>query len=281
MTQGGAQATVVAGPGTDVVDDASAAAAGTRTAARWIASALGSIPSLAILASLIRAPTEAGFDVAKLALGVGLAALGGILALLAFARVLTPVPLEDEDLRTLDFRRIPGQPYVSFDDLERDLDDVRGAAVEREYGVVRSSLESQRARAEADRAQAAAQAAETAVADETDGDLHQRAVEARRVADEAERVAAAKEHVAAANVAAQAVWDQQLIRRDAIRAKAYRLKAADEVGLRYRQAQVVAIVAVALIAAGIVLLALAPERERGRSGVAANVVAGRSTREES
>jgi hypothetical protein len=256
----------VTGAPVDVVDEASAAAAGTRTAARWIASALGSIPSLAVLASVVRAPSEAGFDAAELAAGVALAALGGIIAVLGFARVIAPVPLEDSDLRDLDLRRIPGQPYASFDELDRDLADLRAAAVEAEYGAARSLRVSQRALLEAQRAAAAANEAEAAAAVEPGGaELERRARDARRLAEEKQRIAAARE-LEATHAAGPATWDQQLARRDAIRTKAYRLKAADEVGRRYRQAQFAAGVAVALIAAGIVLLGLAPESNPAGAG---------------
>lgn len=117
----------------DVVDEASAAAQGTRSAARWLASVLGGLPSLAILSAIVNAPGEAGFDVVRLSLGVGLCAVGALLAVLGFARVITPVPLEDKDLVDLDLKRIPGQPYTRFADLDRDMDAIRTAVLEEEY----------------------------------------------------------------------------------------------------------------------------------------------------
>jgi NAD(P)H-hydrate repair Nnr-like enzyme with NAD(P)H-hydrate dehydratase domain len=62
------------------------------------------------------------------------------------------------------------------------------------------------------------------------------------------------------------------MRRDEIRARAYRLKAADEVGRRYRHAQVAAAIAAGLIAAGIVLLALAPKQNAAPRSSAATIM---------
>lgn len=87
-----------------VVDEAVSVVDGIRSTARWIASSFGAIPSLAVLTSIVRAPGDAGFDPLKLALGVGLAALGAATGVLFFAWVIAPVPLEDHDVRKLDLR---------------------------------------------------------------------------------------------------------------------------------------------------------------------------------
>jgi hypothetical protein len=140
------------------------------------------------------------------------------------------------------------------------MTDLRSAAVTEEYRAAQSLRAWQRAKVEAEQFEAAAIEAErAAAADPGDAQLDQRALDARRLVDGARRGAAAKEVTAAADRASQALWDEQLTRRDEIRAKAYRLKAADEVGRRYRHAQVAAMIATGLIAAGIVLLGLAPK----------------------
>src|SRR5919108_996497 len=110
-------ATAAATPADDIVDDAASAAAGTRQAARWIASALGAIPGLAILASLVRAPGDEGFFPWRLILGVAFAAAGATLAIWTLARVLTPVPLSDDDMQDFDMRRVPGYTDEKFSDL--------------------------------------------------------------------------------------------------------------------------------------------------------------------
>ncbi len=253
-------------PSPDVVDEAVGAAAGTRTAARWLASALGGIPSLAILASIVRAPGDAGFDETKLAVGVALAVLGAIVGVLGFARVIAPVPLEDKDLRGFDLTRIPGQPFTTFEELVKDMTDLRSGATGEEYEATGSLRASKRAEVKAQQDEAAAKTAEQeAAANPTDQALQQRAAEARTRADAAQRDAAAKAAQAAADAAGLGVWTEQLSRREAIRRDVYRLKAADEVGRRYLHARVAAVFAAGLIAAGVVLLGLAPKPKAATS----------------
>jgi hypothetical protein len=272
MTDPGTQTTAKTAAA-DVIDEASAAAVGTRKAALWIASAFGSIPGLAILSSVVRAPGTAGYDPIKLAVGVGLATIGAVIAVLGFARVIAPVPLEDKDLHDLDLRRIPGQPYARFEDLDRDMNDLRSAAVEEEYRTAQSLRASLRAKTEAEHSEAAAIDAERAAAAEPDdAQLKQRAVDARQLAERTRHAASAKEAAAAADATGSTSWDEQLMRRDEIRARAYRLKAADEVGRRYRHAQVAAAIAAGLIAAGIVLLALAPKQNAAPRSSAATIM---------
>lgn len=229
----------IASVGAEVVDEAVAAADGVRKAARWMASAFGGVPSLAILGSVVRSPGKGHFDPPLLATGVGLATCGAVLAVLGFARVLAPVPLEDTDLESLDLRRIPGQPYRHYADLVRDMDDVRAATLQEEHREARTAAEARRAEAEMQAAQSAEDKSEKSTA------------------------AAAATAAAVAAASAHATWEAQLVRRDAIRTKAYRLKAADEVGRHYRQALLAAVVAAALIAAGVVLLGLAPQMPAG------------------
>src|SRR6266508_179206 len=218
-------------PSPDVVDEAVGAAAGTRTAARWLASALGGIPSLAILASIVRAPGDAGFDETKLAVGVALAVLGAIVGVLGFARVIAPVPLEDKDLRGFDLTRIPGQPFTTFEELVKDMTDLRSGATGEEYEATGSLRASKRAEVKAQQDESAAKTAEQAAAD----------------------------------AAGLGVWTEQLSRREAIRRDVYRLKAADEVGRRYLHARVAAVFAAGLIAAGVVLLRLSPKPKAATS----------------
>jgi hypothetical protein len=242
-----------------VVDEAVAAADGTRAAARWIASALGAIPSLAVLASIVRAPGGSGFDPTKLAVGVGLAALGAVIGVLGFAWVLVPVPLQDSDIRNLDLKRIPGQPYTTFDELDKQLQELRQAATAEEYQATQALADAQRAEAQAQRDDAAATAAEAkAAAAPADNDFKSGAEQARARADRAKAEAAAQTAEAAADADALSTWTAQISRRDAIRRDAYRLKAADVVRSRFARACLAAVVSVGLIAAGVVLLGLAP-----------------------
>ena len=243
-----------------LVDEAVAAADGTRTAARWLAASLGGIPSLAVLASIVRAPGNAGFDPLMLGLGVGIAALGAIIGVLLFAWVIAPVPLEDDDLRDLDLTRIPGQPYETFDQLDRDLQLVRNATAKMESQAALDLADARSAEAQTQQADLEArQAAELAAATPDVVTLRQHAETVRARADEQRSVVTAKAAAAAATDAeTQAIWMTQLARRDAIRRDAYRLKAADVVGRRYLIARIGVVFSVALIAGGIVLIGLAP-----------------------
>ncbi|MFC9594980.1 hypothetical protein ACFTUC_34970 [Streptomyces sp. NPDC056944] len=242
------------------VDEAVTAAEGTRSTARWIASSLGAIPSLAVLASVVRAPGDAGFDPAKLALGVGLAALGALVGVLGFARVLAPVPLQDVDLRDLELTRIPGQPYTTFADLDQSLQEMRTAASRMEPEARQSRGAAKAADADAQQAEAAATAAELA-AEAAPGSeaLRRHADETRADATRKRILASDRTREAEAKEASLAGWRDQASRRVAIRHDAYRLKATDVVGRRYRDALIAGVVSVGAIAAGVTLLGLAPE----------------------
>jgi hypothetical protein len=219
---------------TPAVDDASLAAAeGTRTTARWIASALGAIPSLAVLASIVRAPGEAGFDPTLLALGVGLAAVGALVGLLAFARVLAPLALEEKHVVNVDLNRIPGQPYTSWEQLKTDLSRVRDSVVETEHTATQAEAESKSAQTEANRLDdVATKAEEAASAASGNLELADKAKRAREDAVVGQIAATSVAERAASLTATLALWTAQLTRREAIVRDLYRLKAADEVGRR-------------------------------------------------
>lgn len=243
-----------------VVDEAVDAAAGTRSAARWMASALGGIPSLAILGSIVRAPGDVGFDALELALGVALAALGAIVGVLGFARVIAPVPLEDDDVRGIDLARVPGQPYATFDELDEHIAAAYVSATQSEGQLDQSSAKSLAAQVEALCAEDYALLLEREAARASAGaDLVARAERVREEAESKRRAATVTEITTAGDRDSLAVWTIQLARAHAIRRDAYRLTAADEVGRRYLHARIAAAVAVGLIAAGVVLLGLAPK----------------------
>ena len=241
------------------VDEAVAAAEGTRTAARWIASSLGAIPSLAVLAAIVRAPGDSGFDPTKLAVGVALAAVGALIGVLGFAWVIAPVPLEDKDVADVDLTLIPGQPFTTFGALNQELAQLRRGAAEMESRATASLVAAKRAEALAQSKEATAKAAEAeAQAASADAELQARARAARASADEAAAEAAAAAATAAADSTELTQWQTQVARRDSIRQDAYRLKAASKVGTRYLVARWGAVLSVALVAAGVVLLGLAP-----------------------
>jgi hypothetical protein len=213
-------------PSGDVVDDARSAAAGTRTTARWLASALGAIPSIAIIAAIVRAPGDLGFEPTKLAVGVALAAAGATVGLIAFAWVLAPVALEDDDLTGFKIRRVPGHPYDSFTQLSDSIDAVRRASATLEF----EAADHEAAAKEAEAEQAAAQAVVAAL--EARSDESGVAAELRTAqAKLAEKRAAATRAAGDAEAAGGSVttFSDQLVARERIRSAAYSLKAGDVV----------------------------------------------------
>jgi hypothetical protein len=245
-----------------VIDEARSAASGTRQAARWLASALGGIPSLAILTAVVRAPGDQGFDDGLLAAGVGFAALGALIGVLAFARVLAPVPLEEKDLEGFNLTRVPGQPFESYEELQNSIARLRGADRGDEVGVQRAVRKMHEAKALAAETEIAAKKAEAeAKAQPDNAELQKRAEEARTAAKLRELHAEAAAATAAAVAAGHQGWSEEFTRREHIRAEAYRLKAADEVGNRFRDSRDASIAAVVCIAAGVILLGMAPKKK--------------------
>jgi hypothetical protein len=237
-------------PAAEFVDEARASIDGTRKAAQWIASALGAIPSLAILAALVRAPGEAGFNGYLLVPGIFLAAAGALVGILAFADVLTPVPLTDEDLVDFDMHRVPGHPFDSFDELRDSIDALRRAVQADGARVAAAEANAKQAEAESARAEAELKKAEAALAKNSkDPQLKQVVKTARDASDQKALEAREKAGLAAREARGLPVWSEELKARERLRAEAFRLKAADEVRRRFT---------VFLVALGIALLALAP-----------------------
>jgi hypothetical protein len=241
-----------------VVDEARSAAAGTRSAARWLASALAAIPSLAIVTTLVSGPGDAGFREGRLIWGVALAALGALIGVISFAGVFAPVPLTDKDLARADLRSIPGSRYPSFPVLAKAIEALRDASVLREGELSEAEADAKKAESQA----AAAEAyATTLEADAKDGDdaLKERAKKARAEADAKRLVSQDAAGSFAALTARSKFLFDQLERAKSLRHEAYLLKAADVVGAKYSTAQAGAVVATILIAAGVAFLALAPK----------------------
>jgi hypothetical protein len=250
-------AATVPSPPASISDSVFAAAEGTRATARWIATALGAVPSLAVLAAIVRAPGDAGFDGVKLGVGVGLAALGALVAILGFAWVIAPLSLEDTHLNDVNLKRIFGQPYTSIAELNESIEDVSAELSTADLRAIRASAKSQEAATRASEAEAEAKAAEEAAS----GDPGQlpAAARARAEADKAESEAASAARTAAYWTGELTLRTNQLNRRNEIRRDAYLLKAADEVSRRYKWSLLVVALAVAAIATGIVSLGLAPK----------------------
>jgi hypothetical protein len=243
-----------------IVDDALNAAESTRTTAKWLASALGAIPSLAVVASIVRAPGDGGFDAVLLSIGVVLAAAGGIVGVLAFARVQAPVALEDTDVSKISFVRLPGQSFTSWQGLADQLNKVRQSETDFAVKAKTANRAAKLAEVEAELAQSELDAAEKRAADTPDDvGLKQAARAAQGVHLEAELRAIKAADVARSRVDDHEVMLIQLERLLAIRRDAYRLAATDVVRARFKTAQTVAVLAAVLITAGVILLGLAPK----------------------
>lgn len=242
----------------EVVDDARSAAAGTRSASKWLASALGAIPSLGVVGAIIAAPGDAGWDETSLWAGVLLAAVGALIGVLGFARVLAPVPLEDRNV-TVDITRLPGHPYKTFTELREDTERVRAGAASEAHEATNAEVAAKRAEAEAaEREAIAVEAKAQSEADKGNAALVRRARDARTAADDLRAESAELRAKAAAEAAEKTAWAEQLAERDRLRGWTYGLQATETVATRYFQARVAAALAVLMVASGLVLVALAP-----------------------
>ncbi|WP_436536119.1 hypothetical protein [Actinoplanes sp. HUAS TT8] len=247
-------------PPAGVGDLAVSAAEGTRSTARWLASALGAIPSLALLTALVRAPGEAGYDTLPLILGVAAAATGALVGVLGFARVLVPLSLENKDLAGMDISRVPGQPYQSADDLLADLGRRQAAMTTKEGEILLIEAKAQLAEGLRVAAESELTVAEQRSEAKPRDKLLTEAVRTARITAAERRTAAA---TAAADLASKqyslAFSTEQVRRAEAIRRDIFLLRAADEVRERFLLARVLAAGSVVLVAGGVLLLAVAPQ----------------------
>jgi hypothetical protein len=245
----------------DVVDRAEDAADGLRKSATWIATALGGIPSLAVLGSLIREPGKAGFDSGRLALGIGLALAGAVAGIIAFGQVLSPVPVDDAFLETehFDIQRVPGHPFVSARSLKEDIATLGALCATRELGLSRAKGHTNKLKALAAAAASTLAMVQAALAgDPNNADLKMRVAIATADRDAADARAAEASATQAIQKADLNYDLSQLSARNGVRDRAFRLAASDEVRNRYNNALNVAVLAVGLVAAGVFFLATAP-----------------------
>jgi hypothetical protein len=267
-----AEATVEEAPSgapEDNVDDARQAAAGTRRTARWLASALGAIPSIGLITTLIQAPGEQGLNWGWLAFGVLLAAAGGALGIYAFANVLTPVPLTDSDLNNDTVKAVPGSIYTTRKELLQDLRDLSGELGTQEGEANDEAANAKGVEAEAALAEAAALRAEQESKENPRSDAKKRVAERLRAeADAKKREAEAATAIAASKSQYASFTKEQLTRRFAIKRDAYLLTASEAVGKRFKWALHWALpIAAALLSVGLIFLALSPKpKEEGDGG---------------
>lgn len=250
-----------AGIAEKVVDDARSEADGTRETARWIASAFAGIPALGILAALVRAPGDKGFDWLPLLIGILLSGAGAVVGILAFARVFAPVPLNENDLKDdLDLTGIPGHPFTTYGPLADELASLRSVLGPKLVETEDAQADADRAKAIAAEFEAQAAVAEKASADSpNDQELKNRAFAARDAANARKVAAAELTALASYREGSTTSLRKQIDAREAIRGDALRLLAADAVSSNFRQARTAVIAASVAVALGIFALAMAPK----------------------
>lgn len=249
-----------------VIENALSSAEGTRKAAQWIASALAGIPSLAIVASIVSGPGDNGFDPTELGLGIGLAAVGVLLGILFFARVLTPLSLEDFNLEGFPMARVPDSPCDTYAELEAIISSFHSTLASGGTRLADAKWAAEKAGAEASVADRAQTVAMERTKDKTGGDSEKERREQELVAAtiHAEEKHAAAESAAGEFKARTVTYERsqgQLVAAETLRADVYRLKTADEVRIRFNDARRALVVIVAFVAAGLVLVGIAPKED--------------------
>lgn len=244
-----------------VVEDAMSAAEGTRSAAKWIASSLGAIPGLTVIASIVRAPGDAGFDATDLTLGIFLAAAGALLGILAFANVMTPSALEEKDLEDIDVKRLPGHPFRSYGELTESLETLWWLKAEKDFQVAVAKATAVASEATSAAAEAHVLQLKSSLENAKDEEKQQITEELATARATAAPLTAAttadKAELAKLTVLAESLGEQ-VRRREAVRTNLYRLAGSDQVGNRYELAAGLSIFAVAAVAGGLIFLGLAP-----------------------
>ena len=246
---------------TEAADEAPQAATGIRATARWMAGAFAGIPSLAVIASLIHAPGDAGFDQAQLIWGVLLAAAGALIGILAFARVLAPLALVDKNIDAIVLQQLPEARFKSYEELRKEIEFARDrVGLQR---VVASDWAgwAEAADAEAVEAEATVKLLEELLAGEKPPDpiKHQEAVEARRQAQSLRATAGTQKGNADIAGKDLALGEQILASLETLRRGAYGLQAGKILEQKFYEARAWSALAVLLVAGGVILLALAPK----------------------
>jgi hypothetical protein len=226
--------------------------------------AFAGIPSLAIVAALIKGPGEAGYDELLLGLGIAAAAIGALVGILAFAEVFAPVALTDKRLSDFRMVRIAGLPkdIGSFRQLLKRIGEADGALSQAERTAMTTGPAADVAKEAAAEAEKRAEVAEKRASEpDATEEAKQQARVARENADAA-RLAANEASLTAGLAKADVeAASARLKRFEALKTTAYRLEAGEIVRLRFVDARAFSILAVLLVALGIGLMAVAPEEE--------------------
>jgi hypothetical protein len=250
----------------EVADEVSSAAAGTRKAALWIASALGGIPALAIIGALVRAPGESGFSAPLLALGIGSAAIGAAIGIFAFARVIEPVAVSDQKVLDAEFdvSRVIGHPFTDYQEVLDRLEIASAELTRKTYLASDAAGWAKAAEAHAARAEVAVKEAEEALADAPEPERPERTREleqAKRLRDAAKARATAFVAEAAVVEETRSLEQRVVNSLERVRAQVFMLHSSDRVRARYDDARATVPIAVMLVAVGIFCLGMAPITE--------------------
>lgn len=246
---------------TEQADDAAQAAAGLRATARWIASAFAGIPSLAVVGALIRAPGDAGFDKSELIAGVLLAAAGAVIGILAYARVLAPIGLVDAKIEADVMNELPEARFDTYAELRQELETARDIVGNLRVEASDRAGRAELAEAQAVEAEATVKLLEEVRADEKPPDPAklEEAVLARRNARDLRVAAGTAKGTAAIAAKELSLREQILDSLEDLRRGAYGLQAGRTIRDLYCDANIFSVFAVGLVAAGVILLALAPK----------------------
>jgi hypothetical protein len=240
-------------------EEARNAVGGTRTTAKWIASAFAGIPSLAVIGALIRAPGDSGFEDGYLIAGVLLAAVGAVIGIYGFANVLLPASLTDDQV-DVDMSRIPESRFTSFGALRHAVEQQRSDLGVKRVQTADATGFSEAAEKEASAAEEALKRLEAMLlSSPTDSDLKDRVLVAREESRQLRTTAGAKGAEAAIQTRDYELGSDELKWLDELRRAAYSLKASDKVRDRFNDALKGGLVAVAFVALGVIFLALAPK----------------------
>jgi hypothetical protein len=249
--------------GKSVAADAEDASSGLRGTARWAASALAAIPSLTILATLLKAPEGEQFKEGRLFWAILFAALGAAVGITFFSRVLRPGEAKKSDIDGFDMSRLPDTPFPTIDELRDSTHGFQEAVADKRIEVADAEAESERASATSEEAKTASETVEKLLKENpTDAGL-QKLAKAKRAEWSSLSAKAGLAHAVAASAARSLKETQaQLEARSALLKDVYRLKTADLVAGRYGTAIVASWIAVASVALGLFLLLTSTEERK-------------------
>jgi hypothetical protein len=261
VTPTGSTAPEAAASVPDTTDEAVSEASGLRATSKWIAGAFAGIPSLAVIGALVRAPGDAGFEAAELIFGVSLAAAGAYLGIRVFANVMAPAALTDRSITNSVMDHLPEARFSSYADLRKRLEEERNLVGQKQVLADDAAAYSAAAEAQAAQAETSAKLADELLGEKEPLDPDKKAeakaarAEARRLRTEAGVVAASSK------LADKELESHQRIlgALESLRRGAYALQAGETVRKRFADAQAGSMIAVGLVAAGVILLALAPK----------------------